>query len=84
MSSLQQNGTKNQQQATEAFIFRSNCICLISSVFGILSIVVILRYTTKTMLNYRPHLLNMAVTILICKFLQRKIGVIKIFLDLEF
>lgn len=53
-------------QSTSQFILFSNLICLASILFGFSSIFIILRYTTKSMMSYRLHLLNMAITIMLC------------------
>lgn len=54
------------EDSINSFIFQFNIHAIISLFFGLLSIFTIHRYTTKFMENYKIHLLNITITILIC------------------
>lgn len=53
-------------ESINSFIFQFNIHAIISLFFGLLSIFIIQRYTNKSMENYKIHLLNITITILIC------------------
>jgi hypothetical protein len=44
----------------------SNLLGAFSTFFGLLTVVLISRYTTHSMLSYKFHLINMTVNILLC------------------
>jgi hypothetical protein len=53
--------------AFQAYIFTANVHAIITSFFALFCIFVILHYSTKAIENeYRFHLINMAISILIC------------------
>src|SRR4051794_37011554 len=68
LSFLQPNGAfppMSQGEISE-YQWVSNLLGGISTFFGFLTILMICRYTTNSMITYKFHLLNMAINILLC------------------
>lgn len=66
LSFLQPNDDAMTQHEIYEYKWVSSLLGAITTFFGLLTIVMICRYTTQSMMSYKFHLLNMSINILFC------------------